>query len=71
METEKVLRDAAQMAGCQADIQKVSDLKEMMVAGVLATPAVAIDGKIMCSGRIPSKEEAMAWLASPCCCKEC
>ncbi|MBO6003263.1 MAG: TM0996/MTH895 family glutaredoxin-like protein, partial [Mailhella sp.] len=63
-ETESVMRDAAQTAGCAADIQKVSDLKEMMATGVLATPAVVIDGKMVCSGRIPSKEEAVSWLTS-------
>jgi hypothetical protein len=35
----------------------------MAAAGVLATPAVAIDGVIKLSGRIPKREEVKAWLA--------
>jgi hypothetical protein len=35
----------------------------MAAAGVLTTPAVAIDGVIKLSGRIPTREEVKAWLA--------
>ena len=46
----------------KSDLQKVTDYKAMAVAGVMATPAVAIDGVIKLSGRIPKREEVRAWL---------
>ncbi len=44
------------------EVTKVSDLKDMMAAGVMATPAVMINGEIKCSGRVPTKDEVAAWL---------
>jgi len=46
-----------------AHLEKVTDYQAMAAAGVLATPAVAIDGVIKVSGRIPKREEVKAWLA--------
>ena len=40
------------------------DLREIMALGVLATPAVVIDGGIMCTGRVPSAEEVRGWLGA-------
>lgn len=34
-------------------------------AGILSTPAVAIDGTLLVSGRIPRTEEVQQWLAQP------
>ena len=41
-----------------------TDLREIMALGVLATPAVVIDGGIMCTGRVPSAEEVRGWLGA-------
>lgn len=43
-------------------VRKVSDFKDMMAAGVLFTPAVAIDGIVKASGRVPCKDEIEAWI---------
>lgn len=56
-ETYRVVRhvvDAAQLA-CRVD--KVEDMARMVELGVLRTPAVAFDGRVVCSGRIPKSEE--------------
>ena len=39
------------------EIEKVTDIGEITAAGVMMTPALAIDGKVVSSGRIPSPEE--------------
>ena len=44
------------------EVEKVSDLKEMMSLGIISTPAIAIDGVIKCTGRIPTREEVAAWI---------
>jgi len=48
--------------GIQAEVVKVDDLSEITARGVMMTPALAVNGEIKCSGRIPSVEEIKAWL---------
>lgn len=77
-ETEAIVLKAVQEANSTAKVVKVTDFKEMMALGVMATPAVVIDNKIMCTGRVPSKAEVMGWItaasttaggpSSGCCC---
>lgn len=64
-ETENIVSAAVQEAGNGATVEKVTDLKEMMSLGVMSTPAVVIDNKVMCTGRVPSKSEVMEWIATP------
>ena len=61
-EVEKVINVVVQESGSSAKVEKVTDFKEMMALGVMSTPAVIIDGTIMCTGRIPSKSEVMEWI---------
>ncbi len=63
-EVEKLINMAVQESGSSATVEKVTDFKEMMALGVMSTPAVVIDGTIMCTGRIPNKSEVMEWIAS-------
>ena len=64
-ETEQIVKAAVQEAGSSATVEKISDLTQMMAHGIMSTPAVAIDDKVVCSGRIPSKSEVMGWIATP------
>ena len=61
-ETERVVRNVLAELQHDADLRKVSDYQAMTAAGVLATPAVAIDGVIKMSGRIPKPDEVRTWL---------
>jgi small redox-active disulfide protein 2 len=56
-ETEKNVREACSQLKFDADIQHVHDIKEIVKLGVIFTPAVIIDGKMMLSGRLPSVQE--------------
>ncbi|MCR4667631.1 MAG: thioredoxin family protein [Desulfovibrio sp.] len=62
-EVEKIVMTSLQETGCRGTVKKVSDFKEMMALGVMSTPAVVIDDKIMSTGRVPSKAEVMGWLS--------
>lgn len=61
-EAEKVVAAAVKETGVTAVVEKVTDLKAMMAAGILSVPAVAVDGKVMCAGRVPAKDEVANWI---------
>lgn len=48
---------AVKELGVTAEINKVTDLKEIMALGVMMTPALAVNGTIKVSGKVPSVRE--------------
>lgn len=61
---EKLVREAVAEAGVSAGIEKVSDIMKIAKYGVFSTPAVVVDGKVKSVGRIPKKEEILAWVGA-------
>jgi small redox-active disulfide protein 2 len=61
---EAVARQAAAEAGVDAEFVKVTDIDEILAHDVFATPGLAVDGKVVSSGRIPSAAEVKQWLAA-------
>jgi small redox-active disulfide protein 2 len=56
-------REAVGMAGVEAEIIKVTDYAEIAAHGVLSTPGLLIDGKLVSAGRIPSAGDIAVWLS--------
>ena len=54
---EKAAKDAVALAGVDANISKVEDIMQIMQYGVMTTPALVVDGKILVKGRVPSVNE--------------
>lgn len=48
--------------GVAVKLEKVEDLSEIIRYGVLSTPGVIVDGRLVHSGGIPSREQILAWL---------
>ncbi len=48
---------AAKELGIEYEIIKITDIKEIMNFGVMFTPALAVDGEVKVSGRVPDVEE--------------
>ncbi|MFA5555199.1 MAG: thioredoxin family protein [Phycisphaerae bacterium] len=48
---------AAKQAGVECDIEKVTDINDIMKFGIMMTPALAIDGQVKFVGKVPSPEE--------------
>ena len=61
-EVEKRTINVLAELGLAADVQKISDIKKIMEYDILSTPGLVIDGKVVCSGRIPRPEEIKAWI---------
>jgi len=61
-ETAKVVQEAVAESGVAAQVEKVTDLKEIAQHGVFVTPAVVVDGQVKVTGKVPSKSEILAWL---------
>lgn len=55
--TEKNVRDACAQLNLSADISHNFNVKEFAKLGVMMTPAVIVNGKVVVSGRIPTVEE--------------
>ncbi len=51
---EKATRTAVEKNGLDASIVKVEDIAEIMKFGVMTTPALVVDGKVVLKGKVPS-----------------
>jgi len=45
-----------------ASIEKVTDLQEIMKTGILSTPGLEINGKMISSGKLPTKSTLIHWI---------
>lgn len=61
-QTEKVIKEAVAESGVSADIEKITNAIKIAGYGVFGTPAVVIDGQVKSVGKIPKKEEVLAWI---------
>jgi small redox-active disulfide protein 2 len=57
LDTERNVREACAQLNLNAEILHVFDMKEIAKLGVLFTPAVIVDSKMIVSGKLPSVEE--------------
>jgi small redox-active disulfide protein 2 len=57
---EQVARDK----GVAVTLAKVEELREIMSYGVMSTPGVVIDGKVVHAGGVPSRGKVEQWLAA-------
>lgn len=55
-------REALTMAGVEAEVLHVTDPREIVSRGVMSTPSLVIDGKVVSAGRVPSAGDIAAWL---------
>lgn len=61
-EVEKRTINALAELNVGADVQKVTDIKKIMEYKIFGTPGLVINGKVKCSGRIPSQDEIKTWI---------
>ena len=61
--TLKLIEEVAAETGAKVELEKVEDLQAILGYGVMSTPGVVIDGKVVHAGGVPSREKIAAWLA--------
>ncbi|HEU5396860.1 MAG TPA: thioredoxin family protein [Verrucomicrobiae bacterium] len=54
---------AAQSLGLSYELEKVTDLNQIMSFGVMTTPALVVDGQVKVAGKVPSVEQIKKLLA--------
>ncbi len=59
---EKNAKEAVKEIGIDAEITKIQEIDKILESGIIATPALAIDGEMKSMGRVPSVEEIKKWI---------
>jgi small redox-active disulfide protein 2 len=59
--TLQLINQVAQAKGIEIQLEKIEDLQQIMVHGVMSTPGVVIDGKVVHAGGVPSRAKVESW----------
>ena len=62
--TVQRVEQVAKELGVPITLEKVEEIKDIMTYGILATPGVVVDGKVVHSGGVPSREKIAGWLGT-------
>lgn len=60
--TEDMVKAAAAALGIEASIEKITDYAEMAKYGIVSTPGIVIDGKVVHAGGLPKEDDITRWL---------
>ena len=60
---EALAQQAVANLGAEATIEKIIDRAEYPKYGLMYTPGLVINNKLVCGGRIPTEAEVMTWVA--------
>jgi small redox-active disulfide protein 2 len=62
--TIALIEQVAQAKGVPVTLSKVEELRDIMGYGVMSTPGVVIDGKVVHAGGVPSRGKVEQWLSA-------
>jgi small redox-active disulfide protein 2 len=60
--TEQMVKDAAARLGVAVTVEKVTDPRAIAMAGVMSTPGIAVDGRLVHAGGLPDAGKLEGWL---------
>ena len=60
--TMKLIEEAAKGKGGEIQLEKIEEIQDIMAYGVMSTPGVVVDGKVVHAGGIPSRDKIAGWL---------
>ena len=58
-----VAKDAAEEMGIEYELEKVTQINDIMSFGVMVTPALVIDGEVKVTGKVPKADEIKEMLS--------
>jgi small redox-active disulfide protein 2 len=61
--TLKLIEEEARSLGIELRLEKVEDMAAILGYGVMSTPGVVIDGKVVHAGGVPDRKKVQGWLA--------
>ena len=62
--TKTVVADAVKELNVDAQVIEVQDIPSIMAYGVMSTPAIVIDEKVVSMGKVPAKSQVMTMIRS-------
>jgi small redox-active disulfide protein 2 len=62
--TIALIEDVAKAQGVVVQLEKVEDIRVIMGYGVMSTPGVVINGKVVHAGGVPSRDKIAQWLSA-------
>ena len=62
--TVALIEDVANAQGVAVQLEKVEDIRAIMGYGVMSTPAVVVNGKVVHAGGVPSRDKIAQWLTA-------
>ncbi|MBK6974724.1 MAG: thioredoxin family protein [Sterolibacteriaceae bacterium] len=62
--TIALIDQVAKAKGVTVKLEKVEELRDIMGYGVMSTPGVVIDGKVVHAGGVPSRDKVESWLGA-------
>ncbi len=62
--TIALIEQVAREGGVTVTVAKIEDLRDIMGYGVMSTPAVVIDGRVVHAGGVPGRGKVEQWLAA-------
>jgi len=62
--TVALVGEVAREKGVAVTLEKVEDIRAIMGYGVMATPAVVVDGRVVHAGGVPTREKIALWLGA-------
>jgi small redox-active disulfide protein 2 len=60
--TMKLIEETAKEKGVEIQLEKVEQIQDIMAYGVMSTPGVVVDGKVVHAGGVPSRDKIAGWL---------
>jgi small redox-active disulfide protein 2 len=61
--TANLIKIAAQQAGVEIELEKITDVAEIMGYGVMSTPGVVVDGTVVHAGGLPGPDQVRLWVS--------
>jgi len=59
--TIKLIDEVAKAKGIEVALEKVEQIQDIMTYGVMSTPGVVIDGKVVHAGGVPARAKVESW----------